>query len=183
MRKVIAAINTTLDGIFDHTAGLPDKDVHRHYTELLNQAGVILYGRKTYQLMEFWKTVLENPSDEASMNEFAGAIDAIPKIVFSNRLIETGWRTATLANADLEDVVSELRKEAGGDILIGSRSLILQLAKLHLIDEYQICVYPVIHGNGPTLFENLDQRILLDLVKTKRFNGGAIILYYRMQAG
>jgi len=75
MRKLIAAINTTLDGICDHTAGLPDEEIHQHYTELFGQGGAILYGRTTYQLMEFWRTLLENPSEEKSMNDFATAID------------------------------------------------------------------------------------------------------------
>ena len=78
MRKLIAAINMTLDGFCDHTAGLPDEGIHQHYTELLGQGDAILYGRTTYQLMEFWRTFLENPSEEKSMNDFAIAIDNIP---------------------------------------------------------------------------------------------------------
>ena len=86
MRKVIAAINMTLDGFCDHTAGIPDEEIHQHYTELLGRGDVILYGRITYQLMEFWRTLLENPSEEKSMNDFAMAIDKIPKIIFSHTL-------------------------------------------------------------------------------------------------
>ena len=63
MKKVIAAINMTLDGVYDHTAGIPDEEIHQHYTELLGQGSVILYGRTTYQLMEFWRTLLEKPSE------------------------------------------------------------------------------------------------------------------------
>lgn len=59
MQKVIAVINMTLDGFCDHTAGIADEDLHQHYTELLNDAGVILYGRITYQLMQFWQTILK----------------------------------------------------------------------------------------------------------------------------
>ena len=59
MRKVIAAINMTLDGFCDHTAGIPDEELHQHYSELLENSGVILYGRTTYQLMQFWQTRLE----------------------------------------------------------------------------------------------------------------------------
>ncbi|SDJ97433.1 dihydrofolate reductase family protein [Flavobacterium noncentrifugens] len=179
MRKVIAAINMTLDGVFDHTAGIPDTEIHHHYTELLNQSGVILYGSTTYQLMEFWKTFLEKPSAEKAMNEFAAAIDKIPKIVFSNSLKNLDWNTATLANIDLKETVLALKKNTGKDILIGSRSLIMQLTELNLIDEYQICVYPVIQGNGSTLFENLNQSVILKLIKTKIFTGGSIILYYQ----
>src|SRR5688572_25348686 len=111
MRKIIAAINMTLDGIFDHTAGLPDTEIHNHYTELLGQADVILYGRITYQLMEFWRTVLENPSDEKSMNDFAVAIDRIPKIVFSHTLKDVEWDSARLSVQSIEEEVLELRKQ------------------------------------------------------------------------
>ena len=96
MRKVIAAINMTLDGFCDHTAGIPDEELYQHYSELLENSGVILYGRTTYQLMQFWQTLLKNPSGEKSLDEFALAIDKIPKIVFSHTLKNTEWNTANL---------------------------------------------------------------------------------------
>jgi len=71
MRKVIAAINMTLDGFCDHTAGIPDEEIHQHYADLLNNGGVILYGRITYQLMQFWQTLIKNPSGEKKMDDFA----------------------------------------------------------------------------------------------------------------
>lgn len=178
MRKVIAAINMTLDAVCDHTAGLPDEEIHQHYTELLGQAGVILYGRKTYRLMEFWRTLIENPSDERSMNDFAVTIDKIPKFVFSHSLKEVDWHSAKLADKDLEELVLELRQQPGKDILVGSRSLIIQLLKLNLIDEFQLCIYPVIAGGGMALFENVIDRTILKLIKTKTFGGGAVLLYY-----
>ncbi len=178
MRKVIAAINMTIDGICDHTAGIPDEEIHQHYTELLGQGDAILYGRITYQLMEFWRTLLETPSEEKSMNEFAIAIDKIPKIVFSRTIKSVDWKSAKLANRDLENEVLALKQEPGKDIFVGSRSLIIQLMKLNLIDEYQLCVHPVIAGSGLPLFENIDDRTVLKLTKTKTFGGGAITLYY-----
>ena len=181
MRKVVAGINMTLDGFCDHTAGLPDEELHQHYTELLGQADLILYGRTTYQLMEFWRTLLENPSDEKSMNDFAFAIDKIPKVVFSRTLKNTEWDSAKLSNKSLEELVLELKQSRNGrsrDILVGSRSLIIQLMKLNLIDEYQLCVHPVVAGNGLPLFENINDRTILKLIKTKTFSTGAITLYY-----
>src|SRR6478735_3878517 len=178
MRKIIAAINMTLDGFCDHTAGLPDEEIHQHYTELLGQADLILYGRITYQLMEFWRTQLENPSDEKSMNDFAIAINKIPKIVFSHTLKDVEWDSAKLANRDIEEEVLELKQQSGKDILVGSRSLIIQLMKLNLIDEYQLCVHPVVEGSGLPLFENINDRTILKLIKTKTFSGGAVTLYY-----
>lgn len=178
MRKIIATFNMTLDGICDHTAGLPDEGIHQHYTELLGQGDAILYGRITYQLMEFWRTLLENPSGEKSMNDFAVAIDKIPKIVFSRTIKNLEWESAAIAKRELKEEVLELKQQSGKDIFVGSRSLIIQLMKLNLIDEYQFCIYPVVAGSGMQLFENIDQRTVLKLVKTKNFSSGAVILYY-----
>jgi len=178
MRKLIAAINMTLDGFCDHTAGIPDDEIHQHYADLLSNADTILYGRITYQLMEYWRTLLENPSDEKSMNDFAIAIDKIPKIVFSHTLKNVEWESAKLANRDIEEEVLELKQQSGKDILVGSRSLIIQLMKLNLLDEYQLCIHPVIAGTGLPLSENIKDRTVLKLIKTKTISGGAVTLYY-----
>ncbi|HET7360666.1 MAG TPA: dihydrofolate reductase family protein [Salinimicrobium sp.] len=186
MRKIIAAINMTLDGFCDHTAGLPDEEIHQHYTELLSDADAILYGRVTYQLMKYWQTLAKNPSGEKSMDDFAMAIDKIPKIVFSHKLknadpIAIGWDSAKLSNQPIEEEVLEFKQSRNGgskDILIGSRSLIIQLMKLNLIDEYQLCVHPVIVGTGLPLFKNINHRTILKLIKVKTFSGGAVTLYY-----
>ena len=169
----------TLDGFCDHIAGLPDEEIHQHYTELLGQGDVILYGRTTYQLMEYWRSVLENPSEEKAMNDFAKAIDKIPKIVFSRTIKNVDWESATIAKRDLKDEVLELKQQSGKNILVGSRSLIIQLIKLNLIDELQLCIYPVVAGKGLPLFENISAGIIFKLVNTKTFPGGAVILYYR----
>ncbi len=178
MRKLIAAINMTLDGFFDHTLIIPDEEIHQHYAGLLDNAGVILYGRTTYQLMQFWQTLLKNPSGEKSMDEFAVAIDKIPKIVFSHTLVNTGWESAKLSIQPIDEIVVELKQQPGKDILVGSRSLILQLMELDLIDEYQFCVHPVVAGGGSPLFENVNGRTVFKLIKTKTFTGGAVTLYY-----
>ena len=115
------------------------------------------------------------------MDYFAIAMDDVPKIVFSHKLKNTEWDSAKLSNQPLEETVLELKQSHNGgnkDILVGSRSLIIQLMKLNLIDEYQICVHPVIAGSGLLLFENTNDRIILKLIKTKTFSGGAVILYY-----
>ncbi|MEG1026716.1 MAG: dihydrofolate reductase family protein [Flavobacterium sp.] len=178
MRKVVAAINMTLDGIYDHTAGIPDEEIHQHYTDLLNKGDAILYGRITYKLMEYWRTLLENPSEEKVMDDFATAIDKIPKIVFSNTLKNVDWQSARLAQQNLEKEVLELKQQSGKNIFVGSRSLIIQLMKLNLIDEYQLCIYPVVAGSGFSLFESINDRTVFRLTKTKTFKGGAVLLYY-----
>jgi len=178
MRKVIAAINMTLDGICDHTAGIADEEIHQHYAELLDNAGIILYGRITYQLMQFWQTLLKNPSGEKAMDDFAIAIDRVPKIVYSNTLKDTQWNSAKLSNQPIEKEVTQLKQQSGKDILVGSRSLIIQLINLNLIDEFQICIHPVLEGKGLPLFDKIKDRKLFKLSKTKTFGSGAIVLYY-----
>ena len=178
MKKIIAAINMTLDGFCDHTSGIPDEEIHQHYADLLRSADVALYGRITYQLMEFWRTVLENPTGDKAMDDFAVAIDKTPKIVFSRTLKSVDWVSAKLASQDLEKEVLELKRQSGRDAFVCSPSLIVALSKLNLIDEYQLCVHPVIAGSGLPLFKNVTEKIMLRLIKTKTFRGGGIILYY-----
>ena len=178
MKKVIAAINMTLDGICDHTVGIPDEDLHIHYAELLDNGGSILYGRTTYQLMQYWQTLLKNPSGQKSMDDFALAIDKIPKIVFSRTMKSTEWDSAKLATREIEKEISDLKQQPGKDILVGSRSLIIQLINLNLINEFQICIYPMIEGKGLPLFDKVRDRTIFKLSKTKIFGSGAIVLYY-----
>ena len=179
MRKLIAAINMTVDGFCDHTAGIADEALHRHYTALLSGAGALIYGRITYQLMEsYWPALVENPSGDPSQDEFAVAIQNIPKIVFSRTLRSVGWKNATLAKGDLKEEVLALKQAPGNDIFAGSPSMIVGLTKLNLIDQYQLCIHPVIAGSGLPLFKNITESIMLKLLKTKTFDAGQIIHYY-----
>ncbi len=168
----------TIDGYCDHTAIVPDDEIHQHYADLLSNAGTLLYGRITFQLMEYWRTVVEKPSGNKAMDEFALIMDNIPKIVFSHTLENVEWDSAKLSNRTIEEEVFELKAQSGKDILVGSRSLIIQLLKHNLIDEFQLCVHPVIAGGGLPLIENISDRITLHLIKTKTFKGGAVTLYY-----
>lgn len=83
-----------------------------------------------------------------------------------------------MANRNLEEEVLELKQQSGKDIFIGSRSLIIQLMNLNLIDELQLCIQPVIAGKGLSLFEEINDRTIFKLKKTKNFTNGAILLYY-----
>lgn len=179
MRKLIAAINMSLDGICDHTAMSPGQEVHQHYADLLNSADTILYGRVTYQLMEYWRTVLKNPTGNIATDEFAISIDKISKIVFSHTLKNLDWHSARLAKKSIEEEILNLKQKEGKDMLVGSPGLIISLLNRNLIDEFQLCIHPVIAGNGVHLFKNINNRINLKLLKTKTFTCGAAIFYYK----
>jgi|SRR6266850_5032896 len=179
MRKLIAAINMTLDGFCDHTAMIADDEIHQHYNELLNNADTLLYGRITYQLMEsYWPTVVKKPTGNKPTDEFAVIMDNIPKIVFSRTLKNVDWKNAKLKKEVIKEEVSELKQQAGKNILVGSPGLIVALTQLDLIDEYQLGVQPIVLGNGLPLFKNIKDRINLKLLKTKTFGCGAVTLYY-----
>ncbi len=179
MRKLIAAINMTLDGFCDHTAMIADDEIHQHYNELLSNADTLIYGRITYQLMEsYWPTVVKNPTGNKPTDEFAVIIDNISKIVFSHTLKNVEWKNAKLAKGGIKEEVLELKQQAGKDIIVGSPSLIVASMNLNLVDEFQISFQPIILGNGLPLLKNINDRINLKLLKTKTFSCGAIILYY-----
>ncbi len=180
MRRIVAGINTTLDGFCEHTSITPDEEIHRHYSKQLSDAGVVLFGRITYQLMEnHWPAIVNNPTGIQSTDEFAVTIDKVPKIVFSRTMNNVNWKTAKLAKGDIEEEVLALKQQEGKDILVSSRSLIITLLNLNLIDEFQLCVHPTILGNGLIpLFKDINDRINFKLLKTKTFGSGAITLYY-----
>ena len=168
----------TLDGFCDHTAGIADDELHQHYSALLHGADAILYGRITYQLMEYWRPIVKNPTGNQATDEFAAIMDKVPKIVFSRTLERVEWESATLAKRNLEEEAAALKQQSGKAIFVGSPSLIVSLTELGLIDEYQLCVHPVIVGSGLPLFKDITGRRVLRLVKTKTFSSGNIALYY-----
>jgi dihydrofolate reductase len=180
MRKLIAAINMTLDGFCNHTAVVADDEILQHYNELFSNADTILFGRITYQLMEsYWPNIVKNPTGNKPTDEFAVLIDNISKIVFSHTLKNVDWKNVKLAREGIKEEVLELKQQAGKNILAGSRSLIVTLMNLNLIDEFHLCVHPIIVGNGLRLFININDRINLKLLKTKNFSCGAVMLYYK----
>ena len=182
MRKLIAAINMTLDGFCDHTAGIADDELHEHYNQLLGNADTILWGRITHQLMEsYWPTILQNPTGNKPEDDFAVLIDNISKIVYSRTLKNVDWKNTKLKKEVIKEEILELKQSRNGgskNILVGSPSLIVALTQLDLIDEYQLCVQPIILGRGLPLFKNVKGRINLKLLKTKPFGSGAVTLYY-----
>ena len=122
MRKVIASMNVTFDGFCDHTAGIANPELHDYYTDMLNNAGTILYGRTTYQLMEvFWPSVVKNPTGDKHMDDFANAIENVSKVLFSCTVKSVTWNNARLATKNLKDEVVALKEQPGNDILVGSQ--------------------------------------------------------------
>ena len=179
MRKLIAAINMSVDGFCDHTEMSADEETHEHYNDLLRNADTLIYGRITYQLMEsYFPSLVETPTGDKPLDEFAKLIENISKIVYSRTLKNVTWKNTALKKEIIKEEIIALKQQPGKNIVVGSPSLIVALAQLDLIDEYQLAVHPTIIGSGLPLFKNITDRINLKLFKTKTFECGAIVLYY-----
>jgi dihydrofolate reductase len=187
MRNVIYAINITLDGCCDHTKFNPDPDeeVLEHYTHLLrDDAGVLVYGRKTYQLMvPYWPDIAKSQSETKADIEFARTFDSLNKIVFSRSLGSVEDKNTKIVRSNLRDEILRLKQEQGKNILVGGVDVPSQLMKLGLIDEYRIVVTPIIVGEGRRLFEGvkLPEKCRLKLVESKIFKSGSVALRYLKQ--
>ncbi|HEX7286773.1 MAG TPA: dihydrofolate reductase family protein [Candidatus Angelobacter sp.] len=184
MRKVIFAINITLDGCCDHTRQFADDETHEYFTQLIRAAGLLVYGRKTYQLMvPYWPEVLKDRSATKADTEFARAFDSISKVVFSRSLDSAADKNTRIVRTGLRDEILKLKQEQGKDILVGGVSVPSQLIELGLVDEYRFVVGPFLAGEGRRLLEgvSLRERLQLKLVESKSFRSGCVALRYLQQ--
>jgi dihydrofolate reductase len=142
--------------------------------------GQFLFGRTTYELMtKYWPTPLAMKNDPA----VAERINNMPKVVFSRTLDTASWNNTRLVKGDMLAEIRKMKSEPGRDmVILGSASIVSQLAQEGLIDEYQIIVSPVILGKGKTMFESVKERLALKLMKTRTFGNGNVLLYYEPPA-
>ena len=182
MRNVIYGINLTLDGCCDHTKLNADDEIHEYYTHLMRDIDLLVFGRKTYELMvPFWPDVAKNESGQTkAMNDFAQAFDSKQLIVFSQSLDTAEGKNTTIVHGNLQDEILKLKQEQGKDILIGGVSIPSQLIELGLIDEYIFVVQPMVVGEGRRLLDDisLPEKLQLRLVESKIFKSGAVALRY-----
>ncbi len=179
MRKVVFAINITVDGYCGHESMIADDELHEYFTEHLRNSDIEIFGRNTYNLMyPYWHDVAMNQSETKAINEFARIFDSIPKIVFSTTLKSVEWNNTTLLHSNLREEILKLRQQPGKNISIGGLNVASQVAQWNLINEYHFVVHPIIAGTGPRLFESGGKHSL-ELIDSKRFRSGAIALRYK----
>src|SRR3984957_2398444 len=186
MRNIIYAINLTLDGCCDHTKFKPpeDDEVLEHYTQLLRDFDLLVYGRKTYQLMvPYWPDIAKSPSETKADIEFAQTFVSKKKIVFSRSLDRAEDKNTRIVRTDLHDEILKLKQEPGKNILVGGVDIPSQLIELGLVDEYRFVVMPIIAGEGRRLMEgvSLPEKLQLKLVESKPFKSGSVALRYSKQ--
>ncbi len=184
MRKVIYAINITLDGCCDHTKFNPDEETFEYFTHLVRGADLLVFGRKTYQLMvPYWPDVAKNPSETKADREYADTFVSKNKIVFSQSLENAKDKNTTIVRTNLHDEIVRLKHEPGKYILVGGVSIPSQLTELGLVDEYRFVVMPIIAGAGRRLLEgiSLPEKLQLKLIDSRIFRSGSVALHYLKQ--
>jgi len=186
MRKLIFAINITADGCCDHTKLSGNDEIHEYHAHLLRDVDLLVFGRKTYQLMvPFWPDVARNHSGQTeAMNEFAQAFDSVNNIVvFSQSLDRAEAPKTRIVRTNLQDEILKLKQEQGKNILVGGVSIPSQLIELGLVDEYRFVVQPIVVGEGRRLLEgvSLPEKLQLQLVDSKIFKSGCVALRYLKQ--
>jgi dihydrofolate reductase len=185
MRNVIYAINITLDGCCDHTKHVPDEGMMEYHTRLLrDDADLLVFGRKTYQLMvPYWPDVAKDPSSTKADKEFAQSFVSRKKVVFSRSLDSAEDENTRIVRTNLRDEILKLKQEPGKNILLGGVDIPSQLVELGLVDEYRFVVAPIIVGKGRRLLEdvNLPEKCQLKLVDSKTFKSGFVALRYLKQ--
>ena len=183
MRKLIYAINLTLDGCFDHTHMVPGEALFEYSMQLLRDADLLVYGRKTYELMvPYWPDIAKERTDTKTDIEFADLFCSLKKIVFSRSLASADADTRII-RGNLREEMLKLKQDHGKGILVGGVDLPSQLIELGLVDEFRFVVHPVIAGNGKRLMEGmgLQKKLDLKLVESKVFESGAVALRYVKQ--
>jgi dihydrofolate reductase len=174
------ALNVTLDGCCDHRAGIVDDALMRYYTRLMDDAGGMLFGRTTYELMESaWPAVARDPKSPPVLRAWARKLEAKPKYVVSTTRRDFPWSNTFRVEGDLREAITALKRRTQRGLLVGAPALSATLEQLGLIDEYRIAMHPILAGHGPTLFSGLDQSSRLTLLGVRRFKSGVIALHYK----
>jgi dihydrofolate reductase len=184
MPKIISFIHTTLDGYFADSKGdmswahkpPDDREWENFSSDNAKGGGTLLLGRITYDLMvSYWPT----PAAQKASPDIAEQMNNLPKIVFSRTLDQATWKNTTLVKNNMTDEVRKLKEGSGKDmIILGSGSIVTQLANEGLIDEFQVVTNPIALGKGKKFLDGMTKKLDLKLTKSRIFaNGNAFLCY------
>lgn len=184
MNKIVSTHWISLDGYISGPAGeldfvRGDGQLAEYEIGLVSRVGALLFGRTTYQqLSSYWGQVPNNPNAADWEKVYAGKMNPLPKAVVSTGLATADWESSTI----LRDAgaVADYKARAAGDVLVyGSATLVQELARRNLIDEYHLLVHPVLLGGGTNLFGAMGQRQNLSRTRTENFDSGIVLNVYQ----
>ena len=179
----------SLDGYFegpnhDLSWHKVDDEFNEFAIEQLKEADLLLFGRRTYQLMEaFWPKAAKDRAMSKENLEIAMLMNNANKIVFSRTLKKVekteSWKNAKLVHEFDPEAIRRLKEQPGKGIWVGGSDLAVSFVKAGLIDEFRFMINPVVIGEGTPIFEGIHGKLNLELIKTRRFDSGNILLYYK----
>lgn len=186
MRKLVVFNQVSLDGYFADMNGdmswthKSDAEWHAFVEENASGGGELLFGRITYELMaSYWPTPYASENDPI----VAERMNNLPKVVFSRSMDNASWNNTKLVKGDMTAEIRKMKKKPGKDmVILGSGSIVSQLAQAGLIDEYQMVVNPVVLGKGRTMFDGIKETLALKLTRTRTFGNGNVLLCYEPMA-
>ncbi|TLM84164.1 dihydrofolate reductase [Pseudarthrobacter sp. NamE5] len=183
MRKIILQNAVSLDGFFegpgrDISWHRVDEELHQHMNDELSGVGGFIAGRVTHELMaEYWPAADQNPESSPAEAGFARIWREMPKYVFSRTLTEAPWNTTVIADV-VPEQIAELKAQATGDLVMSGADLAGTFMRHGLIDEFRIYVQPVVIGQGRRVFQSPDFTVDLNLVESRSFGNGVVLLRY-----
>jgi len=183
MRKVIYSPMVSLDGFVEGPTQsldwvIVDDELHSFINDQQNQIDTYLFGRRMYEVMTYWDRAEADPSNPEYVLEFARIWKNMHKIVFSKTL-EHVQGNATLSKGNIVDEIAQLKTQPGKDMSVGGAIIAAALIQLGLIDEYQLFIHPVVLGGGTPMFQASDSPIKLQLIETRTFHSGVVLLRYQ----
>jgi dihydrofolate reductase len=182
VRKLYSFMVITLDGFYEGPNQEFDwPNVDEEFNEFgigqLNDSDVLLFGRVTYEGMAgYWPTPAARQDDP----RVAELMNTLPKIVVSTTLTSADWNNTRLVGGNVDEEITKLKQQPGkGLAIMGSPSLTVSLIEMGLVDELRVLVNPVILGGGRSLFRSTTERLRLELLQTRTFRSGNVLLTYR----
>ena len=188
MQKLTVFNHISLDGYFVDAsggmswahAGMLDPEWNAFVAENATGDGTLVFGRVTYDLMiSYWPTPMAKQNDAL----IADRMNSLPKIVFSRTMDKASWNNTKLVKGDLATEVRKLKQESGGGmVILGSGSIVSQLAQAGLIDSYQFVVNPIVLGKGRTMFDGVKDKLNLKPTRSRAFGNGNVFVCYEPAA-
>ena len=185
MRKLVLFMHVSLDGFATDLAGgldwIPyDGELQQYADGIVATVGSPVYGRGTYELMAgYWPGVLNDPDAPENRKAHARWVDSVTKFVFSRTMQKADWNNTIVISENIAEEINKLKQQAGKDLVIfGSPGLAHSLMELDLIDEYQLTLNPVLLGSGIPVYQHIQKRTHLKLVKATPLENGVVGLHY-----
>jgi dihydrofolate reductase len=183
MSRLFVFNSVSVDGYFTDPKGDISWAHHTdpEWQEFTNQnvqgdGGILLFGRVTYEMMaSHWPTA----QAKKQLPEVARRMNSARKVVFSRTLNKASWENTSLVKGDLVSEVRKLKQATPeGIVVLGSGTIVSQLAQANLIDEYQLVINPIVLGAGRTLFDGMKNRLRLKRTQSRTFKNGNIFVTY-----